>query len=244
MDKERNEIQSHMNETVRQVLTKLSLINEVGHINTKHMFQLFGQFPTKGSYFLFGSSEWLSKSLIEITVQIFWEKNIPNDFAIYYSAYLQDYKNSSFKVAFSLLKNGVWESLNDKSYRLFEDNTDNTVSHISTFILNFENILIFSGFVENSDELEYTDKTKDCFIKMELVEPIYGFGAAEFPRIYSKAVLQQAKLNKQNSFWEHLKFWKKREIPLKIPSSPYVLLVDKIEISITYLNPLENGNLL
>lgn len=226
-----------MNKTVKQVLSKKSLYNNFGCINARHMFQLFGPIPIKGSYFLFGSSEWLNKSLIEITVQIFWDKDIPKDFASYYFAYPRDFSNTCFKIAFNILKDGVWNSLNDKSFMLFEENKVNTVSHISTFILNLENNLIFTESIENSDTLEYNDKTRDGFIKMQLVDPIYGFGN----EVYAEAVCEQVKLNKQNSFWEHFKFWKKREFPLKIPSLPYVPLVDKIEISITFLNPLENG---
>lgn len=238
MDKGRNEIQSHKNKTVKQVLTKKSLYNDFGCINANQMFQLFGPTASKGSSFVFGSSEWLNKSIIEITVQIFWEKDIPLDFASYYFAYPQNFSNTSFKVDFSILKDGAWIFLNEESFMLFEENKVTTVAHSSTFILNLENNLIFTASIENSDTLEYNEKTTNGFIKMQLVEPTYGFGSSVYPQV----VIEQIKLKMQDSYWERIKFWKKREIPPITPSLPYVPLVDKIEISITYLNPLENEN--
>lgn len=213
-----NEITSYKTQSAIQGLSKISLYNEMGSLNMKHPFQLFGPLPNKGSYFLFGSSEWLNKSITGIIVHIFWEKDIPIDFASYYAAYPQDFKNTSFMVAFSILKDGVWKSLNNKFFRLFEENTDNIVSHISTFILNLENNLIIAGSEENSNALTYNDKTKEGFIKMQLVMPEYGFGHTLYPNIYTEAALEQAK---------------KRSIPPLMPSLPYVPLVDKIEISFT-----------
>lgn len=224
-----------------QGLSKISLYNNLGRLDENLPFHLFGPLPSQGSYLLFGSSEWLNKRLTEIKVQLFWEKNIPNDFASYYSAYPQDFKNTSFKVAFSILKAGVWEWLYDKSFKLFEDNKDGTVAHTSTFKLNLENNLFFSESPENSNEFVYYDKTSDGFVKMQLVDPIYGFGNELYENIYTEAVLKQAKLNNR-SFWEYLKYGKKRSIPQLFPSLPYVPLVDKIKISITYMNSSEKGN--
>jgi hypothetical protein len=236
------EIQSYKTQSAIQRLSKISLYNNHGCLNAKHPFQLFGPSPNKGSHFIFGSSEWLNKSITEITVQIFWEKDIPSDFASYYAAYPHGFSNTSFKVAFSVLKDGVWKSLNNKSFRLFEENKVNIVSHLSTFILNLENNLIFAESEENSNKLEYNDKTREGFIKMQLVVPEYGFGHRLYSEIYAKTALEQAKWIKPNPFWGYLKFWKKRSISPLIPSLPYVPLVDKIGISITYLNPLKKEN--
>ena len=224
--------------TVLKGLSKIKMYNNLGIINPNSPFHLFGPSPSKGSFFLFGSGEWLNKSIAEIKVQLFWEKDIPNDFAIFYSAYPENFKNTSFKVAFSVLKNGVWKLLNDKSFMLFEENNDNTISHISTFKLIFENDFILANCSENNNEFGFKDKTRDGFIMMQLVEPNYGFGT----EIYSDLVAEQAMLNKQNSFWESLKFWKKKNIPLLIPSLPYIPVVNKIDIRITYKNSMGKGN--
>lgn len=237
-----DENQSYKTEGTILGLSKISLYNNHGSLNAKHPFHLFGPLPYIGAYLLFGSSEWLNKSITEITVQIFWDKNIPSDFASYYAAYRQGFNNASFKVAFSVHKDGVWKSLNDKTYRLFEENKINFVSHFSTFILNLENNLIFAESKENGNKLEFNNKTRDGFIKIELVEPEDSFGHCLYSQIYANNVLEQAKWIKQNPFWEYLKFWKKRSLPPLIPSSPYSPIVDKIEISITYFNLLEKGN--
>lgn len=219
--------------TTLQGLSKISLYTSLGRLDENLPFQLFGPLPDKGSYLLFGSSEWLNKRITEITIKIFWEKGIPSDFARYYAAYPQDFNNSSFKVVFSIFKDGVWKSLNDKYFSLFEENSDNIISPISTFILNLENNLTFARSEENINTLEYNDKTWEGFIKMQLLMPENGFGHALYENIYSEVAMKRAMWIKPNPFCEYLKFWKKRSMPKSIPSIPYVPLVRKIDVSIT-----------
>ncbi|MCX6307208.1 MAG: DUF4157 domain-containing protein [Bacteroidetes bacterium] len=226
----------------KQGLSKMSIYNNTGRINVQRPFQIFGPLPTKGSYLLFGSSEWLNKGIAEIKVQLFWEKNIPIDFVSHYSAYPQDFKNTSFKVAFSVHKDGVWKLLNDKSFTLFEENNDNTISHISTFKLILRNNFILAESEENSDMFEYNDKTRDGFIKMQLIAPEYAFGHSIFQEVITNEALGKVKESGRVRSFDFIKFWRKRANPTTMPSQPYTPLVNKINVSITYLNPSEKGN--
>ncbi|MEI7830112.1 MAG: baseplate J/gp47 family protein [Prolixibacteraceae bacterium] len=76
-------------------VTSLSLEGDQGILNAKKPFTPFGPVPTKGSTFLVGYEEALSKKITELSVSVAW-KNPPTSFGSYYSAYGETVNNDSF----------------------------------------------------------------------------------------------------------------------------------------------------
>ncbi|MEK7719713.1 MAG: baseplate J/gp47 family protein, partial [Bacteroidota bacterium] len=99
-------------------VTSLSLEGDQGILNPKKPFTPFGAAPTKGSTFLVGYSEALSKKLTELSIGVNW-KNAPSNFNSYYSGYGETVSNNSFTadVAFSYRDNGKYQQ---SSVHLFE----------------------------------------------------------------------------------------------------------------------------
>jgi hypothetical protein len=91
-------------------VTSLSLEGDQGILNPKKPFTPFGAAPTKGSTFLVGYSEALSKKLTELSIGINW-KNAPSNFNSHYSGYGETVSNDSFTadVAFSYRDNGKYQ---------------------------------------------------------------------------------------------------------------------------------------
>ena len=64
----------------------LDLENDFGTLNPKKAFQPFGPQPVKGSRFMVGCEEALSKALTDLKIRLRWQ-GAPGDFASWYSAY-------------------------------------------------------------------------------------------------------------------------------------------------------------
>lgn len=212
-------------------LSNLLLYNQNGGIDANRPFHLLGNPSNKDSYFIFGSKEWLNKKISEVTLKITWEKNLPNNFASYYSAYswylgkqFGHFKNNSFVVAFSVLIEGEWITSDTKSFNLFKDNKeDASVYKKSEFKLSFDKNLLFFESNENSEILELSE-TQDGFMKMQLVEPEYGFGTTLYPEVVSAVALYNA---------ERISSGRQKRKLLYTPNLPYSPLVEKIEVHIT-----------
>jgi hypothetical protein len=212
-------------------LSTLSLCNSDGIVEANYPFFLFGKIPAQGSYFIFGSREWLHKNISGVTLHLFWDHHIPADFTRHYAAYDREITNASFQVRFSMLQEGQWEPLNDSTIRLFHENTEGSILPQSTFYVDFDEKVVFTGSHENKDELEDPHNTLSGGIKMELVGPEVGFGHGVYPQVYSKSVLKQAK-------WSHrLAFWRKSKRQPSLPSAPYTPIVEKMEVRLTHANP-------
>ena len=211
------------------------MYNDNGILTANNPFRIFGTIPNIGASFLFGSKEWLNKSISKLTIRLTWCNDIPTDFNSYYSSYnyyldqqTPCFKNTSFLVVFSALIDGKWKSLNTKSFRLFDENKeDDSILQISTFNLNFDNDLFFASSTENSDEFKFTDKTRDGFIKMELVAPENGFGFLLYAKVVIAIALYNAAL---------ISSWHRKKKLKPAPNIPYSPLTEKIEIKISCLN--------
>ncbi|NVO21499.1 MAG: hypothetical protein HXX13_17490 [Bacteroidetes bacterium] len=86
-------------------VTGLKLENDNGSLNPKKAFLPFGSLPVRGSRFLIGYEEALSKNISEISVKLDW-KNPPANFATYYQAYNVGASNSGFTVQASFTYDG------------------------------------------------------------------------------------------------------------------------------------------
>ena len=64
----------------------LNLENDFGTLNPKKAFQPFGPQPVKGSRFMIGCDEALSKSLTDLTIRLRWQ-GAPDNLAVWYADY-------------------------------------------------------------------------------------------------------------------------------------------------------------
>jgi hypothetical protein len=207
-----------------QKLSPIYIRNNIGEIDACYPFYLFGPQPVPGSFLDFSSNEWLNKNVTQITFQLNWVKEgLPKNFASYYEGYSKFpvYHNASFKVNFSIFYDGNWQLLPERPLSLFEENKkDNTVLSMSTFYLQVNKKLFFTEQLEIAEPSGINDPKWECFFRMELVEPNDGFGHRLFPELLPKALI-----------WNSRRWSKK----IAIPSFPYTPVVEKIDVSMTYL---------
>jgi len=211
-------------------LSNMLLYNEKGRIDANKPFFPLGNPTLKDAYFIFGSEEWLNKSISQISIQFTW-KNVPNNFSSYYEVYnwyLGDqssyFKNQSFIVIFSKLIKDTWEPLVARPFELFEENEeDNSVRLVSTLNLKLDQDLFFPGSADKRDAFDDFGKAKGGFIKMQLVGPAHGFGSSIYPEVVAAVVEHNTKLipkgNREGDF-------------IPPPNKPYSPLTEKIDIGI------------
>ncbi|HEY5706358.1 MAG TPA: baseplate J/gp47 family protein [Terrimicrobiaceae bacterium] len=97
----------------------LSLESDGGVLDPKKAFVPFGPQPSRGSRFLIGYDEALSKKLSELTIKIHW-KDAPLSFSTLYGNYgLRDVSNNYFTAAVSFEDGGSWVT-NSSGVPLFE----------------------------------------------------------------------------------------------------------------------------
>jgi hypothetical protein len=111
-------------------VTSLSLESDGGVLDPKKAFQPFGSQPTKGSRFMIGCDEALSKKLSEIKIKVQW-KDAPPNFATHYVNYSTSVNNSYFRASVSFNDGGSWQN-SSSGVTLFES-SDASTEHTFTF---------------------------------------------------------------------------------------------------------------
>lgn len=159
------------------LISNFSLCNQYGMLDPGRPFQPFGIQPERGSYLLVGSPEFLTQRPESVTLRINWQA-LPStlDFARYYESYGIPIGNSSFRVSASFLHGAQWHPLNLPEPSLFRE-VEGRLSLVSEFVL---------------EPLKYDQDTAERFLRLELTEPAFGFGAGLYANVLSSVVLKNA----------------------------------------------------
>lgn len=211
----------------------ISVYNDLGQLSTGEPFQPFGPMPKRGSYMLIGSKEVLDKAVNDVTLKLKW-LGLPlleSGLTEYYRAYEgYDITNKSFKIEYSLLKDGKWlfpQSNEDKEHYLFE--TEDQKSGAEPNILSpikYETTLhslpikefkLLPKYHASSEPMAYESTTKSGFIKLELIGEEVMFGHKKYPFIISDVFIKNAQIKKES---------KRKEIP----NEPYTPFLSSIQI--------------
>jgi len=201
--------------TITQKLSALYLFNNMGVVNPRSPFQLFGPQPGIGSFLMLGSTEWLNKDLHYISIHINWlESSLPKSFAAYYKAYTVSpaYNNDSFKINCSVVHNNTWHLLHTTPLHLFEEQ-EGLLLPIRSIEFQVNKNLFIANPQTVTDALGRHQIPGNGFIKIELVAPEEGFGHSLYAVTLANAALQNAKGHK-----------------VSMPSVPYCPVVEKIEV--------------
>ncbi len=150
------------------------LYNQCGAIDPSRPFAVFGPQPAMGSYFMIGSRELFDQKAGTAVVQIEWQNLPPTfDFADYYSGYGVPIDVPSFKMAASYSQKGLWHPLPLSNNSLFQKATGT-----NDWVSRFE-----WGPLELAGA--------DDFLRLELTEPSFGFGANLYAMATAEAVLKR-----------------------------------------------------
>jgi len=183
-------------------IKKIKIYNNIGQIDPRQPFMPFGPQPEPGSYMLIGNTEIFQKPLTELSLKMEWQ-NIPTTYKAfnnYYQAYDPPIKVDDFKIKLSALSEKVFHPKDENQalrYPLFDlqpSNEDDDVllinqTKINKIILNKLNIKP-DPYLQNP--LYYDNQTSSGFLKLELVEPVHGFGHPLFQRLFADAVTHNA----------------------------------------------------
>ncbi|MBD2563977.1 MULTISPECIES: baseplate J/gp47 family protein [Nostoc] len=90
-------------------ITSLQLESDSGGLDAKKVFIPFGFQATKGSRFIVGYAEALTKKLAEVSIKVLW-KDAPANFATHYSGYGTSVDNKYFTATVYFKDGGTWEN--------------------------------------------------------------------------------------------------------------------------------------
>jgi hypothetical protein len=112
-------------------ITSLALENDSGTLDPKKAFLPFGAQPVKGSRFMIGCMEALSKSLSKIELNVLWQDR-PDSFATRYANYGRDVNDGTFtaSVVFQEAGHALQRYARQK---LFEGTTDDKGERVLSF---------------------------------------------------------------------------------------------------------------
>ncbi len=231
-------------------LDQLELVNDVAKIKPGKPFLPFQPSPiNKGSGLMIGSPELFEKKLESLSIDIDWF-NLPEcegGFKEYYQAYdVQDIlptvpkvtiDNDSFQVNISALTGGKWMPQEDQrqEVELFSsESSDSKLEPATSITLDLNQGLIEPDYTISQD-LTYSIKTKNGFLRLELSDPSYAFAQNEYPVINGQVALYNAKV-KMWSFFQHKQL-------LAVPNTPFVPQVKSVAVNYSAKEEITNDNL-
>ncbi|GGE16935.1 hypothetical protein [Psychroflexus salis] len=208
-------------------LKQITALTNSELVDTNSAFEMFGALPIKGSYLLIGTEELFNKPITNISLG--WEfANLPeltNNFKEYYKNYELDIKNTSFKTRLSALSEYTYKTSNtdDLTFNIFTENEQHKVQS-SRFIENINAKYLKikpNNQLSKEDVKNYNNDLETGYLKLELVEPLVGFGAGIYSKVYAKAITKNA-----------LEKPKKGELPeLNLPNEAYSPKIQNLSIS-------------
>jgi hypothetical protein len=181
------------------------LFNNYGQIDHSAPFQFFGAVPKVNSYFLLGSPELFSKPLLSMDINLDWFQLPANEdgWAGYFADYDIQIQNTDYKVMIEYLNSGSWKKLQSKSiFSLFEEERDNLVllrklsnkTQLKNLILPIDP----SETRDGENFKPYTLKTRNGYIKLELISPDFAFGYNDYSKNLHKSISRNARLSGQD----------------------------------------------
>ena len=234
-------------ETRVKGLKSLTLINELGLLDASSPFTPFGPMPKRNAYLMLGSAELFRKRLTDLVIHMEWN-NLPEaqgGFAEHYKEYNNGTENASFQLGLSALSNHTFRPLDAEKRQTFpafvsKDSEGHLKDNVVIEGVQLDRLQIQPDYTLR--ELpEYSNKVRSGYFKLQLSNPPMAFGHAEYPRLFSKAMIAQSRpggifgRNAENDGEQDL------------PREPYLPVINKLTVSYkasTTLNmrPLESGD--
>ncbi|MGA3132390.1 MAG: baseplate J/gp47 family protein [Terracidiphilus sp.] len=183
-------------------VAKLQIRNEVGLLSAAQPFAIFGPVPVQGSYLLMSHPELAAKNVQHLTIAINWFNPLPppGDLASYYSAYKLGIGDDTFKIRVTICGDpGVWTAPADgpELTPLFlRDYDHGGVTTYTTLALTMPDLPAPAAQSSIAPALTEAEAPRGS-IRMELAEPVFGFGQAVFPAIMSEAAAANARAGKK-----------------------------------------------
>lgn len=232
-------------ETRVKGIKTLTVMNEIGLLDHSAPFLPFGSVPGRSSYLLIGSRELFRKRLTGLNIRLEWN-NLPEldgGFAEYYREYNAGIDNRSFLVALSALSNHTFrpqDAAQRQTFTLFSAPAPDGKLQSHTLLDNIQiDVLQIRPDYDAPELSEYTNDSRSGYLKLQLCKPSAAFGHADFPRLFSKALIEQTK---SGSGLFNLGGETAHDTPL--PRDPFAPVLDRLGIdykAATTLNfrPLE-----
>jgi hypothetical protein len=218
-----------------QGTTNVQIYNQHGPLNANVQFTPFGTAPGYGDYFIIGNHEAAGKKLTDFEVDIRWS-GLPhegNGFVEYYLAYPAHINNATFKVDLAALRDRQWipvEASTQPQASLFRsaDASGNGRPNVHSRI-SFRGLCPSLKAVDRIPEerYKYDALAKDGFFKLTLVSPADAFGHKNYPLLLSKAMTDNAKLER----FGLKKIFARALPPRPLPNPPYTPTINAISIN-------------
>jgi uncharacterized phage protein gp47/JayE len=217
-------------------VTSLSLESDGGVLDPKKAFQPFGPLPTKGSRFMIGCDEALSKKLSELAIKVQW-KDAPADFATRYTSYLTSVSNGYFTASVAFEDGGSWEN-SSLGVALFET-SDASAEHTFTFTPGSSSVspAISTGmsvYALSSSGSSWAMQAANAFVLMNPVFTGFRTTAAEARSGFITFSLDKDFLHAayREEYVAHMmKYSNGEEETLIVLSDPYTPVIQSISLS-------------
>ncbi|MCU0435209.1 MAG: hypothetical protein MUC87_17265 [Bacteroidia bacterium] len=205
-------------------MKRLSLWNQSGPLAVDKPFQPFGALPAAGAYFMVGNAEAFSKHLTNVQLHLRWYDLPQAGFGKHYELYSGNITNESFTGSLSLLQNGWFQPQpqDQQQVQLFTslptEHPDRGIpvspeTHISN--IDPRRLGQRATWRVPEADLFYAPETQEGYLRLELISPAGGFGAAEYPALLTDTMMRSG--------------FRKKSLPL--PLAPHVPHISSISLS-------------
>jgi hypothetical protein len=189
----------------------LQLYNQVGLLSVGQPFPVFGPTPAQGSYLLLSHPELAVKDVSHATINIVWF-NLPRppaSLTSHYAAYNLGISDDSFKVRLSVYADGnrgwVNPSASNDVIPLFARDFDRSGLLTTTAMaVDIDQLTPpindpATAGPATADQLTDSQAPRGT-IRIELIEPEFGFGQTVYPQIMTNAATANARAGKNGSY--------------------------------------------
>ena len=182
----------------------LVLSNQLGRLDPAKPFAPFGPLPTRHSYLVIGSREAAGKQITKMSLALEWGglPSQPGGFSRYYDGYDFVPHTSSFEANITVLQDGHWmpgHADMQPSVRLFKSGNDGVVSESN--VLDVSAVDYFKPLEKSEiiERYEYSNSTRNSFVKLQVTAPKNGFGHADYPLLLTRILTENARLKSPRS---------------------------------------------
>lgn len=199
-------------------LNSLTVINDLGEVDSVSEFSILGDTPKVGSSFFIGHHELFCKKID--TISFGWEyTNLPGEhpnLASYYKEYQRDIKDQDFQLEIAALSDHNYDRGSSKKevIEMFDmDDAGQYLPFKNIVDINLEKFNIEPNYKLNAEAIENFDANLETgYFKFTLLSPKVGFGFDVFSKIYDEVSDQEQKLALKN---------KKPSENVPYPNEPY-----------------------
>ncbi len=205
-------------------VTHVAAWNQFGQLDPSKPFQPFGPLPSSNSYLIVGNRDCAVMNLTSLRLDFEWG-DLPrgaDGFSEHYKGYETHYRNDSFQVGLSLLRDGRWRPLPAEeqiAVPLFDSDPEN--GSVRARSIHIDLLRYFEPLdpAVTEERFQYGPQARSGFFRLSLTAPQSGFGHAEYPTLLTGVISENARRLK----------WLFRK-PAPLPNAPYTPLINKISL--------------